>query len=199
MDKLFRYDREMMPTVFDIKRSEQFNLVATTVLDGYLTAKQATNYLAKDYLGSVPEEFKEWFIADLEQSLTEHASDLKESIEAEVVKNRKVVGSLLVKHPKWKLGFVYVITTKSMPDIVKVGYTKKSPEKRAKGLANTGNPYPYDVEFALLVRNPRHIERSVHRSLSYDGLRVTRKKEWFRCSVETAIFKIKLYSLITIK
>ncbi|KFC76184.1 GIY-YIG nuclease family protein [Massilia sp. LC238] len=43
-------------------------------------------------------------------------------------------------------GWVYVITNKAIPDLVKVGYSRKDPELRAAELNNTGAPHPYMVE-----------------------------------------------------
>lgn len=84
-------------------------------------------------------------------------------------------------------GWVYVITNKAMPNIVKVGHSMKDPEKRATELDNTGAPHPYAVEYEVLVEGPRHVERTVH-----DRLRNHReRKEWFRCTPEEAVATIK--------
>lgn len=84
-------------------------------------------------------------------------------------------------------GWVYVISTKSMPNLVKVGYTTKSPKLRAKELSNTGNPHRYVVEYHALVPSPRNLEMSVHRRLAS----MREGREWFRCSVEAAIAAIR--------
>lgn len=84
-------------------------------------------------------------------------------------------------------GWVYVITNKAMPGLVKVGYTMKDPELRAAELNHTGSPHPYVVDYELLVEEPRDIERDTH-----SRLRSFREgKEWFRCSSEEAIAAIK--------
>lgn len=44
-------------------------------------------------------------------------------------------------------GWVYIITNKSMPGLVKIGYTMKDPELRAAELYNTGSPHPYKVDY----------------------------------------------------
>lgn len=84
-------------------------------------------------------------------------------------------------------GWVYVITNKSMPGLVKIGYSLKDPEARAAELNHTGTPYPYLVDYEVLVENPRDIEQKVHNLLKgkKEG------KEWFRCSPEEAIAAIK--------
>lgn len=84
-------------------------------------------------------------------------------------------------------GWVYVITTKSMPHLVKVGFSTKDPAIRARELANTGTPHPYVVVYDALVHGPRGAERQIHAKLSH----VREGKEWFKCSVAEAVSAIK--------
>lgn len=84
-------------------------------------------------------------------------------------------------------GWVYVITNKAMPGLIKVGYSLKDPELRAAELNHTGSPHPYIVEYEVLVEEPRDVEQTVHGRLS--DLR--EGKEWFRCSAEEATAVIK--------
>lgn len=84
-------------------------------------------------------------------------------------------------------GWVYIITNRAMPDLVKVGFSTKDPELRAAELNNTGSPHPYTVEYEILVDNPHAVEKQAHKLLRHrhDG------KEWFRCDAEEAIIAIK--------
>lgn len=84
-------------------------------------------------------------------------------------------------------GWVYVITNKAMPGLVKVGYSTKDPELRAEELNHTGSPHPYIVDYELLIEEPFQVEKKTHKLLSpkREG------KEWFRCSTEEAIAAIK--------
>jgi len=84
-------------------------------------------------------------------------------------------------------GWVYVISNEAMPGLVKVGFTSKDPEARARQLDNTGSPHPYLVCYEILVEDPRRVERLAHGSLSGKS----ENKEWFRCSIEEAISAIK--------
>lgn len=77
---------------------------------------------------------------------------------------------------------MYIIVNKSMPGLVKVGYTDRSPAKRASELGGTGMPTPYSVAYSVRLHGARKIEQQVHRKL--DKTRVG--KEWFRCTVTTA-------------
>lgn len=84
-------------------------------------------------------------------------------------------------------GWVYVITNKAMPDLVKIGFSMKDPEIRAIELNHTGTPHPYCVEYEVLVENPYNTEQTIHRYL-FDK---REGKEWFRCLPEEAVAAIK--------
>lgn len=84
-------------------------------------------------------------------------------------------------------GWVYVITNKAMPALVKVGYSSKDPQLRAREFDGTGAPHPYVVEYELLVSSPRDVEQQVHRALAQHR----EAKEWFRCSIHDAVSAIR--------
>lgn len=81
-------------------------------------------------------------------------------------------------------GWVYIIASESMPNLLKVGYSTKDPDERAKELGNTGNPYKYVVLYEILLHEPRKVEKSAHNMLKQMDLWAN--KEWFECSVRTA-------------
>jgi hypothetical protein len=84
-------------------------------------------------------------------------------------------------------GWVYIITNKAMPGIVKIGYSTKDPKLRAMELEGTGTPHPYEVKFEVLVYNPSEVERRAHRILKS----FREGKEWYRCSLDQAITVIQ--------
>ena len=81
-------------------------------------------------------------------------------------------------------GWVYIIVTESMPDLLKVGYSTKDPDKRAIELGNTGNPCKYEVVYEILLYEPQKVEKMAHNILKQMDLWIN--KEWFECSVSTA-------------
>ena len=84
-------------------------------------------------------------------------------------------------------GWVYIITNKAMPDLIKVGFSSKDPELRAREFGGTHSPHPFIVEYEVLVNNPYKYEQLVHKELeSYKE-----NKEWFRCSLELGISTIR--------
>jgi hypothetical protein len=84
-------------------------------------------------------------------------------------------------------GWVYVISKKAMPKLVKVGHTMKDPELRAQELDHSGLPHRYIVEYELLIEDPRSIVMKAHVGLAH----IAERKEWFRCSLEEAVATIR--------
>lgn len=84
-------------------------------------------------------------------------------------------------------GWVYVMSNRSMPGLVKVGFSSKDPDLRAKELDHTGTPHPYVVDYEALVQDPYQVEQRAHKSL----VQFSEGKEWFRCSVDQAIYALK--------
>jgi hypothetical protein len=84
-------------------------------------------------------------------------------------------------------GWVYIISNKAMSGILKIGYSTKDPKLRAAELNHTGSPYPYVVEYEMLIEEPYQIEQRIHKVLSS----CKEGKEWFRCSIKEAITAIK--------
>lgn len=81
-------------------------------------------------------------------------------------------------------GWVYIIVSESMPNLLKVGYSTKDPDERAKELGNTGNPCKYEVVYEILLYEPKEVEKQAHNLLKEMDLWVN--KEWFECSLRTA-------------
>ena len=83
-------------------------------------------------------------------------------------------------------GWVYVIDNEAMPGLLKIGYSTKDPALRARELAGTGSPLPFNVVYDVLVENPRSAEQSAHSILKSSHV----SKEWFKCSLSEAISAI---------
>ena len=81
-------------------------------------------------------------------------------------------------------GYIYCLSNESMPGLLKVGMTTRSPEDRARELHTTGIPLPFKVDFAKKVTNPNDIEALIHGRLSHYHERVNPRREFFRVSPE---------------
>jgi hypothetical protein len=84
-------------------------------------------------------------------------------------------------------GWVYVLSNKAMPGLLKIGFSSKDPLERALELEGTGVPHPFVVEYDVLTRSARTIEQATHAILAdfREG------KEFFRMAVSEAVLAIR--------
>ena len=81
--------------------------------------------------------------------------------------------------------WVYVLSNASQPGLLKIGYTKNTPEERAKQISNaTGVALPYKVEWAFHCYDGFGLEQEVHHKL--DAYRVNNNREFFQISLDEA-------------
>ena len=82
-------------------------------------------------------------------------------------------------------GFVYILTNRSLPGLVKIGYTDRRPDERATELHTTGVPTPFEIAFCFQHSNARSAEKAIHAELG--AHRVADGREFFRCEVAHAV------------
>lgn len=84
-------------------------------------------------------------------------------------------------------GYLYCFSNPSMPGIVKVGVTERTPESRLSE-ANASDtwkpPTPYKIEFAKRIKNPTEKEKTLHNLLEKYTERIHSRREFFRVSTE---------------
>ncbi len=94
---------------------------------------------------------------------------------------RKDIYSNRGKGDQW----VYILSNPSLPNMLKIGYTKNEPEVRAKQIsASTGVALPYKVEWAFQCFNGEQLEQEVHREL--ETYRVNQQREFFDIPLDEA-------------
>lgn len=87
---------------------------------------------------------------------------------------------------KMSRGWIYCLSNKSIPGMLKIGQTKNSPQTRADQLFTSGVPTPFKIEFAKNVENYDKKEKTIHSLLEKFTVRVNQKREFFEISVEDA-------------
>ncbi|MDP8207114.1 MAG: GIY-YIG nuclease family protein [Candidatus Electryonea clarkiae] len=84
-----------------------------------------------------------------------------------------------------KNGYVYILKNESMPGLLKIGITTRSPEQRIGELSSaTGVPTPFQMAYCVFVSNHKQVEKLVHEQLSSfrkEG------KEFFEVNINEAI------------
>ena len=87
--------------------------------------------------------------------------------------------------------WVYVLENDSQPGLLKIGYTKLTPDERAKQISNaTGVPLPYKVAWAYRCFNGELLEGEVHHALR--KYRVNNQREFFQIGLDEVIETIEL-------
>jgi hypothetical protein len=84
-------------------------------------------------------------------------------------------------------GYIYCFSNPSMPGILKVGMTERTPETRlieANSSDTWRPPTPYKIVFAKKVLNPKQKETTLHTILSQYTERINPRREFFRVSQE---------------
>lgn len=84
-------------------------------------------------------------------------------------------------------GFIYCFSNPSMPGILKIGMTERTPETRLSE-ANVSDtwrpPTPYVIELAKKVNNAKTKEKILHTLLEQYTVRINPRREFFKVSIE---------------
>lgn len=84
------------------------------------------------------------------------------------------------------LGYVYVLSNPSISSGLKVVFTTRNVEGRAKELSSsTGVPQPFVIEYWRITDSVEKIERLVHQDL--EKVRLNHNREFFDISIDSAI------------
>lgn len=82
-------------------------------------------------------------------------------------------------------GYVYILRNFSMPNLVKIGSTKKNPKSRAKELSSTGVPTPYIVYASFEIDGDFvKAEKAIHDHLK--EYRLANNREFFKLDPDEA-------------
>lgn len=84
-----------------------------------------------------------------------------------------------------KAGYIYILTHKRIPGLVKIGFTTTTVEQRLREINSaTGVPGRYQVVYSREIMNPISVEGMIHAKLH--SFRHTSKKEFFELKPEVA-------------
>lgn len=82
-------------------------------------------------------------------------------------------------------GYVYILSNRSMPGLVKIGQTRRSPEERAREMSrNTSIPADFVVEFEVFTSDRLAVEGAAHERLGQH--RFSKTREFFQVEIDTA-------------
>lgn len=89
-------------------------------------------------------------------------------------------------------GYVYILENPSMPALLKIGKTTRTPEIRAKELSSvTSVPIPFNIVYKEEFNDCDYAENYIHDILSINGFRVSKNREFFEIDINKAIKIVK--------
>ena len=92
------------------------------------------------------------------------------------------------------IGIVYVLTNPAMPDLVKIGMTRRNEiASRLKELYSTGVPFPFECAYAVTVNDAKQVEDALHQA--FDPNRENRDREFFKIDPEQAIVILNMLKI----
>jgi hypothetical protein len=86
---------------------------------------------------------------------------------------------------KGREGFLYFATNKSMPNLIKIGMTNKSPYMRLNELESTGVPGQFELLGAFFTKDSAESERVIHNR--YESIRFSKSREFFTVEDSSAV------------
>jgi hypothetical protein len=83
-------------------------------------------------------------------------------------------------------GYVYCMSNPSMPGLLKIGMTERTPDIRLgeANMSNTWIPTSFELELAKRVINPGQKEKTLHKLLEQYTERINPRREFFRVSID---------------
>lgn len=93
-----------------------------------------------------------------------------------------------INHPK--AGYLYIISSPSLPDMVKIGVTRRlNPSIRVKELSSSSLPFPFELNAYCFNNDAFELESNMHNY--FDAHRVSPNREFFYVPIEQAIDVLK--------
>jgi T5orf172 domain len=116
-------------------------------------------------------------------------AEFKDSLVSSPTPSKKEVETTTVINPTVSIesGYLYCFVNESMPGIVKVGMTSRTPIERLEE-ANSSNtwkpPTPYTIALAKQVLLPKQKEETIHKLLEKYTEKIHERREFFRVSLD---------------
>ena len=147
-----------------------------------LTVEQSANYRKLD----IKKDFKYNMDSAVGYTLTDSQHKGFEDVVYFAEAYKDPTGSLYPNQ------YVYVMVNESVPNVVKIGYTRLSVEERARQLSSaSGCITPWFPVFKFKAGNAYTLEQEVHQYLEARGVRLNHKREGFVMKSEEAVEIIK--------
>lgn len=113
----------------------------------------------------------------------------RESIKQQIADIDKRIADVDYRCTHYQCGFLYVIASPALPNMYKVGVTRRMPWIRCKELSSSSLPWEFELKAYCFNDDVFELENNVHKYL--DGDRVNKDREFFYGESKTAIDALK--------
>ena len=183
-DKALELEEQGKLLIFDTGDDLSYHSRAKEWQDNFLQLRTKARHVLPQ---NIAEHFNARYLIEKREKINEYTFQWKYLRGVENTSNDSIVND--------SLEYVYALTNKGYPELVKIGMTRNTPEHRVNQINGTGTVNLWEVKFALPVKPGcgMKVEHQVHKYFQEQRLHVQHEndREMFKIGIFMAMDKIR--------
>jgi len=183
-DKALELEEQGKLLIFDTGDDLSYHSRAKEWQDNFLQLRTKARHVLPQ---NIAEHFNARYLIEKREKINEYTFQWKYLRGVENTSNDSTVND--------SLEYVYALTNKGYPELVKIGMTRNTPEHRVNQINGTGTVDLWEVKFALPVKPGcgMKVEHQVHKYFQEQRLHVQHEndREMFKIGIFMAMDKIR--------
>jgi hypothetical protein len=183
-DKALELEEQGKLLIFDTGDNLSYHSRAKEWQDNFLQLRTKARHVLPQ---NIAEHFNARYLIEKREKINEYTFQWKYLRGIENTSNDSTVND--------SLEYVYALTNKGYPELVKIGMTRNTPEHRVNQINGTGTVDLWEVKFALPVKPGcgMKVEHQVHKYFQEQRLHVQHEndREMFKIGIFMAMDKIR--------
>ena len=183
-DKALELEEQGRLLIFDTGDDLSYHSRAKEWQDNFLQLRTKARHVLPQ---NIAEHFNARYLIEKREKINEYTFQWKYLRGIENTSNDSTVND--------SLEYVYALTNKGYPELVKIGMTRNTPEHRVNQINGTGTVDLWEVKFALPVKPGcgMKVEHQVHKYFQEQRLHVQHEndREMFKIGIFMAMDKIR--------
>ena len=183
-DKALELEEQGKLLIFDTGDDLSYHSRAKEWQDNFLQLRTKARHVLPQ---NIAEHFNARYLIEKREKINEYTFQWKYLRGIENTSNGSTVND--------SLEYVYALTNKGYPELVKIGMTRNTPEHRVNQINGTGTVDLWEVKFALPVKPGcgMKVEHQVHKYFQEQRLHVQHEndREMFKIGIFMAMDKIR--------
>jgi hypothetical protein len=183
-DKALELEEQGKLLIFDTGDDLSYHSRAKEWQDNFLQLRTKARHVLPQ---NIAEHFNARYLIEKREKINEYTFQWKYLRGIENTSNDSTVND--------SLEYVYALTNKGYPELVKIGMTRNTPEHRVNQINGTGTVDLWEVKFALPVKPGcgMKVEHQVHKYFQEQRLHVQHEndREMFKIGIFMAMDKIR--------